>query len=79
MISNVYVDTFCMFPKFDILYMAEHRIFGTHIPFPSFAKSIKECNCKIIYICKNAFDTYVSYWNFMNNNASRLSLKYLKR
>jgi len=38
----------------------EPRIFGTHVPFPSLAKSIMESNCKIIYICRNPFDTFVS-------------------
>jgi len=64
--SNVYVDTISQFPKFDISDMIEPRLFGTHIPFASLAKSIKDSNCKIIYICRNPFDTYVSYWNFMN-------------
>jgi hypothetical protein len=72
--TNVYVDSFCQFPKFDLLKMSEPRIFGTHIPFPSLAKSINESNCRIIYICRNPFDTYVSYWNFMNKIASSLSL-----
>jgi hypothetical protein len=63
---NVYVDTFFQFTKFNPLKMFEPRIFGTHIPFPSLAKSIKESNCRIIYICRNPFDTYVSYWNYMS-------------
>lgn len=64
--SNIFVDTFCNFPKFDLVNMIEPRLLGTHVPFPSLAKSIKDSNCKIIYICRNPFDTYVSYWNFMN-------------
>ncbi|KAK2351988.1 cytosolic sulfotransferase [Trifolium repens] len=71
---NVYVDTFSQFPKFDILNMIEPRLFGTHIPFPSLAKSIKESNCKIIYICRNPFDTFVSNWNFMNKISINQSL-----
>lgn len=47
--------------------MTEPRLFGTHIPFPSLAKSIKEDpNCKIIYICRNPFDNLVSHWMFLN-------------
>jgi estrone sulfotransferase len=55
--------------------MIEPRLFGTHIPFPSLAKSIKESNCKIIYICRNPFDTYVSYWSFMNKISLNQSLE----
>ena len=50
----------------DLSNMPEPRLFGTHIPFPSLAKSIKESNCKIIYICRNPLDTIVSTWIFMN-------------
>ncbi|KAJ1375221.1 Sulfotransferase domain [Sesbania bispinosa] len=46
--------------------MSERRLFGTHIPFSSLAKSIKESNCKIIYICRNPFDNFVSGWMFVN-------------
>ncbi|KAJ1413461.1 Sulfotransferase domain [Sesbania bispinosa] len=46
--------------------MSEPRLFGTHIPYPSLAKSIKNSNCKIIYICRNPFDTFVSTWIFFN-------------
>ncbi|QCD85683.1 desulfoglucosinolate sulfotransferase A/B/C [Vigna unguiculata] len=46
--------------------MTEPRVFGTHVPFPSLPKSIKESNCKIVYICRNPFDTFVSHWIFAN-------------
>ncbi|CAJ2668826.1 unnamed protein product [Trifolium pratense] len=72
---NIYVDTICQFTKVDLLNMIEPRLFGTHIPFPSLAKSIKESNCKIIYICRNPFDTYVSYWSFMNKISLNQSLE----
>ncbi|KAK7314119.1 hypothetical protein VNO77_39329 [Canavalia gladiata] len=50
----------------DVSNMAEPRLFGTHVPFTSLAKSIKETNCKIIYICRNLFDTFISTWTFVN-------------
>ncbi|XP_061348761.1 cytosolic sulfotransferase 15-like [Gastrolobium bilobum] len=61
---TVYGDTHDQVP--DLSNMTEPRLFGTHIPFPSLAKSIKESNCRIIYICRNPFDTFVSTWIFMN-------------
>ncbi|XP_047150176.1 cytosolic sulfotransferase 15-like [Vigna umbellata] len=42
------------------------RIFGTHTPFPSLPESIKESNCKIIYICRNPYDNFVSAWVYFN-------------
>ncbi|KAL2321487.1 hypothetical protein Fmac_025866 [Flemingia macrophylla] len=46
--------------------VAEPRVFGTHTPLPSLSKSIVESNCKIIYICRNPFDNFVSAWNYFN-------------
>jgi len=45
----------------------EPRVFGTHTPLPSLPNSIMECNCKIIYICRNPFDIFVSAWIFFDN------------
>ncbi|KAL5570639.1 hypothetical protein UlMin_027214 [Ulmus minor] len=42
------------------------RLFGTHVPFASLANSIKNSNCRIVYLCRNPFDTFVSSWNFTN-------------
>lgn len=50
----------------DLSNMHEPRLFGTHVPFASLPNSIKESNCKIIYICRNPFDTFVSSWFFAN-------------
>jgi len=57
--------------------MIEPRLFGTHIPFHSLAKSNKESNCKIIYICRNSFDTFISTWFFINKIRSNESLPML--
>ncbi|KAM7263561.1 hypothetical protein ACFE04_001244 [Oxalis oulophora] len=42
------------------------RLFGTHVPYSSLEDSIKSSNCKIVYICRNPFDTFVSSWHFIN-------------
>ncbi|KAK9912609.1 hypothetical protein M0R45_036465 [Rubus argutus] len=49
----------------DLSKFPEPRLFGTHIPFPSLA-TIKNSNCKIVYICRNPFDTFISSWHFTN-------------
>ncbi|KAL2326310.1 hypothetical protein Fmac_025368 [Flemingia macrophylla] len=46
--------------------MAEPRLYATHVTFPSLPKSIQESNCKVIYICRNPFDTFISCWYFFN-------------
>jgi len=47
--------------------MSEPRLLGTHLPFPSLPESITKSNCKIIYICRNLFDIFVSAWEFFTN------------
>ncbi|KAF7836234.1 cytosolic sulfotransferase 15-like [Senna tora] len=48
----------------DLSTIPEPRIFGTHIPFPSLSHSIHNSNCKIMYICRNPFDAFISHWHF---------------
>ncbi|XVF42616.1 hypothetical protein PTKIN_Ptkin01aG0378300 [Pterospermum kingtungense] len=41
------------------------RIFATHIPYASLPTSIvKDSNCKIVYVCQNPMDMFISYWHF---------------
>ncbi|XWS57905.1 hypothetical protein CRYUN_Cryun09bG0213100 [Craigia yunnanensis] len=41
------------------------RIFSTHIPYASLPTSIvKDSNCKIVYVCRNPMDMFISYWHF---------------
>ncbi|XP_054810851.1 cytosolic sulfotransferase 15-like [Prosopis cineraria] len=46
--------------------LPEPRLFGTHIPFHSLPDSAVKSKCKIIYICRNPFDHFVSFWLFIN-------------
>ncbi|KAF7836239.1 cytosolic sulfotransferase 15-like [Senna tora] len=55
----------------DLSIFSEPRLFATHIPFPSLSSPILNSNCKIIYICRNPFDSFISYWHFYNNISSR--------
>ena len=50
--------------------MSEPRLLATHLPFPSLPNSITKSNCKIIYICRNPFDTFVSAWEFFSKTKS---------
>ncbi|XP_054814147.1 cytosolic sulfotransferase 15-like [Prosopis cineraria] len=49
----------------DLSNMPEPRLFGTHVPFHSLPDSITKSKCKLIYICRNPFDHFVSLWLFM--------------
>ncbi|KAI3917010.1 hypothetical protein MKW92_050224 [Papaver armeniacum] len=44
------------------------RIIATHVPYPSLPESCKTSttNCKIIYLCRNPRDNFISMWLFMN-------------
>ncbi|XVF42620.1 hypothetical protein PTKIN_Ptkin01aG0378700 [Pterospermum kingtungense] len=42
------------------------RLFSTHIPYASLPPSIKESKAKIVYICRNPMDTFISLWHFAN-------------
>ena len=37
----------------------------THIPYTSLPKSIIDSRCKIIYICRDPKDVFVSLWHFI--------------
>ncbi|XP_028789030.1 cytosolic sulfotransferase 15-like [Neltuma alba] len=50
----------------DLSDLPEPRLFGTHVPFHSLPDSITKSKCKIIYICRNPFDNFVSFWFFYN-------------
>ncbi|KAJ7949398.1 Sulfotransferase [Quillaja saponaria] len=57
----------------DLSTMTEPRLFGTHVPFASLPNSIVKSNCRIVYICRNPFDTFVSIWHFLNKIKPRSS------
>ncbi|KAL3848948.1 hypothetical protein ACJIZ3_010830 [Penstemon smallii] len=42
----------------------EHTLLSTHMPYTSLPESISSCGCKIIYICREPKDTFVSQWHF---------------
>ncbi|KAL5720474.1 hydroxyjasmonate sulfotransferase [Ranunculus cassubicifolius] len=42
------------------------RSFSTHVDCSMLSESIKTSNCKIIYLCRNPKDVFVSLWLFIN-------------
>lgn len=41
------------------------RLLATHVPFNSLPQSIVNSKCRILYICRNPLDQFISYWHFM--------------
>ncbi|XP_028753072.1 cytosolic sulfotransferase 15-like [Neltuma alba] len=54
----------------DLSSLPEPRLFSTHVPFHSLPDSITKSKCKIIYICRNPFDNFISFWLFVNKLVS---------
>ncbi|EEF24263.1 Flavonol 4'-sulfotransferase, putative [Ricinus communis] len=50
----------------DVSKLPDPRLFATHLPFSSLQESIKKSSCKIVYICRNPFDTFISSWIYIN-------------
>ncbi|XVE60982.1 hypothetical protein DITRI_Ditri06bG0004300 [Diplodiscus trichospermus] len=51
----------------DLSNLPNPRLFATHVPFASLHESIKNNpNCKVVYLCRNPFDTFISSWHFIN-------------
>ncbi|KAK7838717.1 flavonol sulfotransferase-like [Quercus suber] len=54
----------------DLAHNSFHRnldtpLVGTHVPYTSLPKSIIDSRCKIIYICRDPKDAFVSLWHFL--------------
>lgn len=50
----------------DLSIFASPRLFSTHLPFVSLPKSVVDSRCKIVYLCRNPKDSFVSLWHFTN-------------
>ncbi|KAF7827938.1 cytosolic sulfotransferase 12-like [Senna tora] len=46
--------------------MASPRLLFTHMPYSSLPKSVKHSSCKIVFLCRNPKDNFVSLWHFAN-------------
>lgn len=42
------------------------RMFASHLPYPSLPDSIKDSGCRIVYLCRNPFDNFISLWHFVS-------------
>ena len=46
------------------------RIFSTLIPYQLLPPSVKDFKCRIVYLCRNPVDRFISLWHFVNFNRS---------
>jgi len=60
---NLYYETNIV-PELNSL--SPPRIFCTYNPYVLLPKSVKESNCKVVYLCRDPKDTFVSLWHFSN-------------
>ncbi|CAI9103311.1 OLC1v1001770C1 [Oldenlandia corymbosa var. corymbosa] len=42
----------------------DYHVFATHMPYASLPDSIFSSKCKIVYLCRNPLDQFVSDWHF---------------
>ncbi|KAG6711327.1 hypothetical protein I3842_05G047200 [Carya illinoinensis] len=48
----------------DLTSFTSPRLFSTHLPYVLLPTSVKDSSCKIVYLCRNPKDTFVSLWHF---------------
>ncbi|CAN4124637.1 unnamed protein product [Withania somnifera] len=61
---KIYIDG-DQVPKFSSF--TSPRLLSTHLPFASLPKSAQYLRTKLVYLCRNPKDTFVSLWHFTNN------------
>ncbi|XP_020232851.1 cytosolic sulfotransferase 5 [Cajanus cajan] len=42
------------------------RLFSTHLPYVSLPNSITQSSCKIVFLCRDPKDAFISLWHFTN-------------
>ncbi|XP_059448223.1 cytosolic sulfotransferase 5-like [Corylus avellana] len=50
----------------DLTSFTSPRLFSTHLPYSLLPISAKNSTCKIVCLCRNPKDTFVSRWHFFN-------------
>ncbi|CAO2820825.1 unnamed protein product [Amaranthus hypochondriacus] len=48
----------------DLSELPSPRLFATHLPYLSLPNSVKSSKSRIVYVCRNPVDTFVSAWHF---------------
>ncbi|KAB1219441.1 Cytosolic sulfotransferase 5 [Morella rubra] len=56
----------------DLTPFTSPRLFSSHLMFSLLPISVKDSKCKIVYLCRNPKDTFVSIWHFRNKIRANL-------
>ncbi|KAK6116897.1 hypothetical protein DH2020_049354 [Rehmannia glutinosa] len=52
----------------DLQHLSDPRFFSSHIPFNILPNSIRDSECKIIFICRSPLDQFISSYHFLLDN-----------
>ncbi|KAL6327607.1 hypothetical protein AAG906_021898 [Vitis piasezkii] len=52
----------------DLQDLSRPRFLATHLPYELLPPSIKDSKCRIVYMCRNPVDKFISLWHFVNHN-----------
>ncbi|CAK8561695.1 unnamed protein product [Lathyrus sativus] len=52
----------------DLQTISPPRLFSTHLSYESLPKSVRDSRCKVVYLCRDPKDNFVSLWHFANKN-----------
>ncbi|RWR73405.1 cytosolic sulfotransferase 12-like protein [Cinnamomum micranthum f. kanehirae] len=67
LVPNLKLDQYADDKVPDLTNLPSPRLFCSHFPYELLPTSIIESNCRIIYLCRNPKDAFVSLWHFSNN------------
>ncbi|CAL9118377.1 unnamed protein product [Musa acuminata var. zebrina] len=54
----------------DLSKLPPPRLFSTHIPFHSLPASVVDSDCRVVYVCRNPKDNFVSLWHHKKRHAT---------
>ncbi|KAF8039204.1 LOW QUALITY PROTEIN: hypothetical protein BT93_B1683 [Corymbia citriodora subsp. variegata] len=50
----------------DLTAFTSPRLLATHLPYSSLRQSIRDSKCKLVDLCRNPKDTFISMWHHVN-------------
>ncbi|CAL9165737.1 cytosolic sulfotransferase 5-like [Musa acuminata AAA Group] len=59
----------------DLSKLPPPRLFSTHIPFHSLPASVVDSDCRVVYLCRNPKDNFISLWHHKNRHRTKANLE----
>ncbi|KAK4741735.1 hypothetical protein SAY87_025323 [Trapa incisa] len=66
LVRSLEVDLYIDNPDPDLSSISSPRLLSSHLLFGSLPESVVSSKCKLVYLCRNPKDTFVSLWYFIN-------------